>query len=547
MDFDAGGDIASVEFGDLTLNVAAGATMEYMNYISIDAGGDIGSVSFGNLTANIAADGYVYVLQSVDIQAGGNIGDVTFGDHLVTIGVDGSRTDYDSVQISATGDIGNVSFGDIVYDLAADAYTTSGLSRTIDAGGTLGDVTFGDVRMLAETSAYFSYSYNFNVRGDDGIGAVTFGEIELNGLDIVDSMDVNIAVTATSGDIASLTVGNIVMSNAANDNAGTDLFLDLDVYASGAIGDVTLGDITMAATGTDTNDAGGAYVDVNWNVGSFTGDVNVGVVSFEGNASYTDTNEEVLAVDLGTIDADVVVAGITIKGDGTAVMGDNYIFALDGSGDVTINNISVDISASTSGLYSLTDILTDVSNTGTITLGTVDYSGYDLTENATNTGGETINVSGYLGEIAVIGTTRDDTITDNDEANSLTGGGGDDEFIFVTVDQDIDSTTAAASAVIDVVTDFAAGALNYDILTINADTTGISTYIESSADSFDGFITEALAKMTDSDYDYNVVAVQVGNDTWIAVDEDGGNDIDHIIQVTNVGIATLNYADFNIV
>lgn len=562
-DIDANGDIGNITIGALNVDLAEGASVSELQYGTISATGDIASISWGDISANVAVSANLEGVLEFDINAGGDIGDITFGSDTVTLasanasGSNASFTYYDSMDISAVGDIGNVVFGDIVYNLGAYAYADSGVDRTIDAGGSIGDVTFGDVQLIAATSASFSDSWNINISGDGGIGNVSFGDVVMSGVDMKGTndnnlMDVNLGVTASAGDIGSITLGDVLMSVIANSVSGTSMTLTLDIDASGNIGDITLGDISMVASGdyttsqtADSVEDGSAKFTVDWNVSSFTGDVSVGTVSFHGGEAFSDAGN-ILSVDLGTIGADVTLAGITIEGDGSAVMGTNYVFnlATSNSGDITINDIKVDISATATGLYNLSDILTSVSAAGDVYLGTVDYGDYILTDD-TVTAGVSIDVSGYLGTITVIGTERDDTITLNDEGNTVTGGAGDDTIDFATHDQDISSISGATDAVIDYVNDFEAGTSGGDILEIDANTAGSGAYTEKTATGYSNFISVALSAMT-TNTGVDVVAVKVGSDTWVAVDEDGGNNIDSIIKLVGVSTASLNVADFNI-
>jgi len=50
--------------------------------------------------------------------------------------------------------------------------------------------------------------------------------------------------------------------------------------------------------------------------------------------------------------------------------------------------------------------------------------------------------------------------------------------------------------------------------------------------------------MSDAIDPSQLVAVQVGDDVWIAIDEDGDEDIDTIIKLVGVSLDDFNFVDF---
>ena len=64
------------------------------------------------------------------------------------------------------------------------------------------------------------------------------------------------------------------------------------------------------------------------------------------------------------------------------------------------------------------------------------------------------------------------------------------------------------------------------------------------ASSFDEFISVALEAMSDPSEDARVVLVQVGDDVWVAVDDDDDDDIDTIIKLVGVDLGDINEFDF---
>jgi hypothetical protein len=261
------------------------------------------------------------------------------------------------------------------------------------------------------------------------------------------------------------------------------------------------------------------------------GALSIGNVDLSSTVSST-VNVNILSTAALLTDADITIDAFTLHGSGA------YVFNVGNAtytGDITLNNLVVDVTATATGAYDISDLLVGVLTTGDITLGTIDYSGYSYTGGST---GVDINVAGYLGDIVVIGSDQDDVITDNDETNVLTGNGGADTFSFVYVDADGVGLSLAAA---DVITDFEHG-----VDVIELDTTSASTadqYYEGTAATFAEFKTLAETQMTSSPED-NVVAIQVGNDVYVAVDMDNEDEIDTVIVLTGASITTLNFADF---
>jgi len=550
----ATGDIGAVSFGNISLVVGLSGSADGV-MIDITAGGDIESFSMGDFTAVLGTGASVSTMLDVGLVAA-NIGDITVGNFVVTMGVDASASS-DGFAITATGDIGNVTFGNIEYHLTGAGASASGAYRNIDAGGVIGDVTFGDIGMFAATSASITNALSINVYGDAGIGDVTFGNVTLQGTAMADSLTANLLVSATSGDIGNVTLGDLSVNLLS---ASYDGSINFRADASGDMGDITVGNVDISVLSGST--AASATVMLNFTAGSFTGDAAVGDISMAadssgyalfslnfnsdafsgdlsvGNVSFNGTTSATLAVNINADSGDVTIGGLTIEGSG--VFGADYLFNVTGD-DIHIGTVAFDVSAAT-GAYNLTSALAGVVAGGTLTLGTVDYSGWVAT--TTTQIGETIDVSGFLGDITIIGTGRGDTITDNAESNVITGGAGTDVFVFGMMNQNIISTTLVSAMVIDTITDFKAGPLFAEKITLDSNLTAVGNYAEKTATSFANFITVALATLGDPDVETDVVAVQVGADVYIAVDQDGGDNIDHIVKLTGVSTATLNFADF---
>ncbi|HEY8049836.1 MAG TPA: hypothetical protein VIE63_11730, partial [Ramlibacter sp.] len=205
--------------------------------------------------------------------------------------------------------------------------------------------------------------------------------------------------------------------------------------------------------------------------------------------------------------------------------------------NVTIDTVKIE--GSTVG-NSLATVLGGVTHTGTLKLGTVDYS------NASGAG-TAINVSAYGGNIHVIGSAGNDTITSNTGSDTLTGGNGTDQFVITTQSQNMTTLTQFHAAKVETITDFKAGPSSAETIQVDAQHTTVTYYAEKTAASADAAFTTALATMSDPTLQSDVVAVQVAGDTYVFVDTAGANHVDQVIHLVGVSLSDLNFADFVVV
>jgi hypothetical protein len=384
----------------------------------------------------------------------------------------------DAAVSATSGNIGDIVVGDIDMHQATGDYVS--LNLYVYATGDVSSLTVGNFSMVAEHDSGWTEAYAYIDVNADTLGAVTFGDVSISA---ADSADAVFTVSLSNVDIVGdVTIGDVSLVNASSADA------EVYFYLTQATSDVT---------------------------------VNVGTVSFDGTVNGSAN------FGLYAGSADVVIDGITIiAGDDGADVGNGYALTVTGDA-IMIDNITVNVSATGTGQYDLTNILSNVTAAGTLTLGTVDFSGYELTGNTST------------GEITIIGTSRADTIEGNDESNTLTGGSGTDVFVFQAMDQNLTATTD--DMVMDSIVDFVAGDSSSEKIDLSA--LGLSGYAEGSAsDAAEAFDT-ALAKFA---LGYDVAAIQIGSDTYVMVDEDGGGAVDSIIKLVGVTTATLNLADFDL-
>ncbi|HUR89859.1 MAG TPA: Calx-beta domain-containing protein [Ramlibacter sp.] len=585
-----GNAIGSVDLGDVTVNIGKNASMSDLLYFSV-TGTDIGTVSMGNEVVNIAAGGQRSSFDTAFISSTGDVGSVTFGNVAYHLnGASASTNNGIDRTVSASGDIGSVTAGNLLMTAVTGAMFTSGYHMNVNAGGALGDVTVGDVT-LQGTSASDSMTASYDITAVSGIDSVTFGDLNASMVGAVTNWAwITVDVNGGTGDVGDVTVGDVtamgassgsgyVTVNVSGANIGDVLFGDLaatgnvgsgyafigaNITAASAIGDVTVGDINLNLGAGTTTGAGSATVSLNFgaatasgdltignidmaftasssstgtgafghvavNFDALTGDVSVGMVSFDATTAAT------LSVDLEvTGAASVHLGGISVDNSGSFNGGDYVLVVNAGGADVTIDTIKV----SGAGSSDLTAIMAGVATTGTITLGTVDYSGYTA-------GGAVIDVSAKNGDIHVIGSAGGDTITSNAQSDTLTGGNGTDTFTITDQAQDLATLTTFHTADIVTITDFKAGPTFAETITVDAEHTDVAHYAEKSAATADAAFTLALATMSDPTQQSDVVAVQVGGDVYVFIDQDGDNtNVDTIVKLTGVNTSALNFADF---
>jgi hypothetical protein len=130
---------------------------------------------------------------------------------------------------------------------------------------------------------------------------------------------------------------------------------------------------------------------------------------------------------------------------------------------------------------------------------------------------------------------------------SITGGAGTDTFDFTNASNLNTASATVAAAGMYTITDFKAGPLFAETIGVDAAHSGagaVTYYAEKSATTFANAVTTAIATMTDPTTHSDIVAVQVGSDTYVFVDQDGGGNIDAVIKLVGVGTNVLNFADF---
>lgn len=550
----AGDSVGAVTIGNIDLYGEPNANLNFEVSVSANAG-SVSKVSIGNIDMTVDGDGSLSF--EMDVFAQTNIGDIVVGDVTLTLGTDASIDTFSIYASASTGDIASFTIGDVTIIGAAGAYDGS-QGFTIAAGDDLGAVTIGDVTVTAGVGGSFtSMTWDFSA-GTGNIGNVVMGDTTLTAAATADNWRY-VNFTA-DGEIGSVTVGDVSLTDAKSGS----VWLSHDYFASDDIGNVVYGDISAVASGRQA-DAGFSFeMDANGNtIGTVTfGDVNLtaaGDGAWAGASIWlSDTGD---AVGLAT------VGDITLNGSNTkaATQGADVGFTMDSNGSITVGDITVaagaaaatfanaatvdfyvdivtgnnltvgnimvtggSINSNTVSMDNLADLTTwlalSETGSGSITIGNVDYSGYNAAA--------TINVSGFKGA-AVITAAQDDTfITLNTTKNVVNLDSGSD-----TVDVLTGGTLKATVDVIDVINSFTSGS---DLIRI--DTSAGQTdfaYVSSASADYAAFLASAGSAMSIDGTDF--YARKVGADLYLAVDQDNGGAVDFVIKLA--GISTITATD----
>lgn len=344
--------VGKTTVGDVSMTIGNDASY-YISYtLSIDASvsqtgnATVGDVAVGDITLNAgnAASLYAYVYVTAETEKGAaTVGDVVIGNVEAEAGVTGSASFY--FELNATGTtatVGDITVGNIDMYGQADAYVTAAIDAS--STGSIGNVTLGNADMKidsAQDQARIQYSVDLAAGTD--IGDVKIGDLTMTLGSMATLDEFQVDVSASTGDLASFTVGNITIDmgiNAFDTNSDdpSDISDDeWDIYAGNDIGNVKFGDITV-------NAEKGAVLD-SWTVDVLADAGAIGNISI-GDQTVTAGVDATIDVDLD-FTADDGIGNITagdvsvssVKG-GDIWMSNTYAASFD-IGNITYGDISV--------------------------------------------------------------------------------------------------------------------------------------------------------------------------------------------------------------
>jgi hypothetical protein len=514
------GSIPSVDIGNLNADfgVSAGLTMD----VQITAL-TLGDISMGNATIHLGQAGFLdQDNSSFDILATlGDINSVIIGNVNISAEHLAGISDW-AYYVSAMHDINSFDMGNFRVALGATATWTGSNDVTVTAGHDIGTVNFGDTLLSVGTGGSISSTVDRNIYGHD-VGDVTFGAVELQAHGMAASLSMDLSVSASAGDIASFTLGDVTLLENATNTQVVNLSVNLTAGA-GQIGDVNIGvvefDYTTASTGALT---------FTFNQNAVTsGDVTIGGLTL----NYTEIGTTLLPI---TTDQ---VAFNVFAGAGSV-----HIGVIDVNIDIESSVTTAAATAEITTLLNLSNILASVTG-ATIGLGTVDYSGVVYNGQAANPT-LTIDVQPYTGNISVVGSDLNDFIiaqTTQNAHGTFTGGAGGDTF-------DFDGGNGAITqANVDIVTDFQHGV---DIIDFDGTPlTNATQYNEGASPfaNFAAFLTYANARANDAVPDFLIAGQVTGvNGVFVAYDSDHNGTVDFVIELQGIGLTGpngLDLADF---
>jgi hypothetical protein len=497
---------------DLGINSDLSFTVSVTATASGTGSGTIGAVTLGNFTATLddGADLYGYPLY---LYADGNIGAIKAGDLSLSLGVSADATLYHDVY-AYKGDIASFTRGDVNLTAGIDSYIWVSDYLNAYTGGSLGDVTIGNVNLSAAKNATASYS--LDLFADKTVGNVTIGNVDVTA---GAGADANFQAWI-SGDMG---VGNVKVGDVSvvAVGANADARFSATAYASDAdsdIGTVTLGNVSMNVNGQDAY----GYFWVDTDSQDETGLLTVGDMSLiVGNAAKKTGAS--LEVDVTSDDGDVTIGNVTLHGSSVRAAGDATMtysadFYASANGDLKVGNITVTGGDGTADNFATLSNWLSLNGT-TISVGTIDYSGYGAAA--------TIDITGFKNVAGVVGSSKADTITAGKQtATEIRGGAGGDTFVFDT------AYNAKTLATIHKILDFSNS--QGDKINVGVTPT-VTTYGEASFGSFDLFVTGANAA------DKDVFVGLVSGNGFVAIDHNMDGTVDSIIEL--VGLNSLGNID----
>jgi len=577
------GDVESVLIGTINLNASGDGASAYAS-LNVSASDDIGSVEIGNVTVATVGDNADASL-TIDVTGSSSTGAAT---ELILGNISISATGVSAwanvdAYMSLDDSTGNIDIGNVTMNVIGSSATaslvvelndddamdgglvsigniTATLSNSSDAGRDLVSIssTVADASVLVDISSDFDVEIG-NITLTSVVDAAT-GRINTAGVIADFSIDAN------DGDI---TIGNItVIGGQTGDSGVTDVagtndsgIFNVSVTADGSILQVD-DDVRYSFT-YDQDDDLWRLNDVTFATGFSTVDFTItetasGDFEIYGDIGADDNINDLIATI--TFAGDASGGALTIDWDNTNVgstvsaeiditfTGENDLFNDTDSVSISLESgnvgeVVVDAAALEvlDNFQVLTDWL-DLDASGVITIGDVDYSGYEADD-------VVIDVSNFSGASIILGGQGDTTITGNSDANNITIYDGDDELIFADGDSGITLATA------DYVNGFVAADDSLDLGLTGSATTSTGNYVEASsavtgatvALSFAAALTAAntaLATLAGTSSEAELYAFQYDSTNgYLFEDTDADGDADYVIVLVGINNTEISASD----
>jgi Ca2+-binding RTX toxin-like protein len=495
----------TIEFTDAALAGAADKVSMVLNGVTNTSTVTIGSVSTPNAG-----------VESLSVKTEGA------GSRILTL----NTVDLESLTVT-----GDKSFR------VSNALGSTGL-ETVDASGNSGGVRLD----------FTGNTENMTITGGSGNDRFAMG-LSLNGNDKINTGGGNDTVTFDTGTNGALMGVDVLPKNLQISNAET---IGIDTRATGAVttgaAEFDLARVPGATGfilegGNDLSTAGGTFTIKNFKSGGnlilesdVTGAAGIVIDSPESGLAGKNSDSINIALNQAT---DQTVANLTISNIETA----NIAMAGAGKDSIAFTDTGLKTVNITGTAADLT--LTNTSNSVT----TIDGSATDAdlllagfgvsAAGATITGGSGDDtLVGNSGQDTIVGGSGNDTITGAGGGDTLTGGGGADRFVFAAGDSKVSA--------LDVITDFATGAGNDQIMVGLA----FSALNGVEANAVSGKATLLEAAQEAALYSTNEATVfSFGGQTYFLADMDASGTYteagDVLVQLT--GVTVSNFVAGNVV
>lgn len=545
IELDATDSIGNIKVGNIAVTAGVNAVFDSLYLDARADTGSIGDITIGNVSLNAAKSAYIYGYQYFSAEDGA--GALSIGSINMQAAENAQAYFYNYVYVS-DGNIGNVTVGDITMAAGKNATVRLSIDQYNDADSTIGNITYGNINMDAVgdgADVYAFLSAENDNGGVGGIGNILAGAIDIvaNGADAYAGLTLSFSSTENIGTV---TVGDVDLASSKNQ---ADASFYLYLTATDSIGAVTVGDVSLSVKGAgDVSYAGYARFDL-YADSTAVGPVKVGNIdmSLANTADAAAPTGAYGHVSIDVVGGNLTVGNIALSATkltdaliiDTATVTADFDFNV--SGNITVGNVTV-----TGGFKSTTTaspldngIVLDnfavlnnwlnltVGATKTITIGDIDYRGYEAAAS--------IDASGYLGAANIFAAQKDTVIYDNKTKNVITLGAGADS-IYLTEAATTDESSAAN---IDEIKSFTHGTDKIYVDTTSGlsftavKTTGLTDYA-----SFLTWAADGIAGINS----YDVMIGVVGADTYVAFDKDNGGTIDFAIKLT--GVTNIDATDF---
>ena len=421
--------VGNTAVGNISLvnNLSSGS-----NYVSLSQRADsyngnavVGNINLVNIAINqtlssTSGNNWIYVHNYAQAAGAATVGTITVNDIVANNSNNGSNWiaitnaatggNNQSADVSGLVTVGNVNMhnsGNASQGLWVGNFAVYGNASGVNVGVTVtsnGSVEAGTVSMVnSDGSGYARFTVNNSglSAGDVNIGNVTMAQQ-------YERFHVSNVANFHSGTVGTTTVGDILLTGG---NSIASYWTDLNyIHAEGGtVAAMTVGNVNLSA-------GAGQYLTLGLDSHGRQADAGVSVLNININLSNSTAASAAATAkfDIKT-NGDIQVGNIKIRSFGTGIQNATVNLSAQEGGLIQIGDINVSGGlSSTDNFSNLTRLLSlhaDADDSGTITVGNVDYSGYLKAS--------IIDVSNWLGAEVIRGSKGGSIITDNNTVNTI--------------------------------------------------------------------------------------------------------------------------------